>query len=604
MHPRKERVGLILNIFANRLRSSAVRFKRVSKHVTRQGGYSGYSGSGYSGYGVYGVYQDTPVGPINPPRRPHEPVWERRGSSRGGGRIGGVVDIHNAIEIDETLLVLQASGYPFRINLSDRVQGIVGEERINVLSVTEVTQSVLQTDFEGSLVRENPFFLDYKPQGNFLSNTLKIKFEASDSLRVATAAAIRAGNPYASPSVPPTIISPPSEPPTEGELCVQVINDVIGDPEKEKEYWNDQGNNGTCLIASVGSILESQGVATFEEVLRKATIGVNSAGVYVVLDENQNPVLDRNGQWLLYGTRGYDNSTPDILRIDGQFAYVKFLDTPGQTYQKLIADVYGGTIPPELAEVLTKGTIYPNPLLKQNWGWVEQFFDAYNVESHTGYASNFVEIIEELSAGNGIVAYIDAIELWNSKPDSLRTRITRFILDTFTGGLEHPRSVQNHAVWLTGIDVSDPDNPMIIINDSGDREDMEGAGIRYPLKDFAAAFEDAEFVYQATGPPPNPTLQTQRDTLINELHTFFINNPQDNDSPCVTRTTERFNQFIRKDSLINRISLDRVSRDVPGFRERVEAYKTAVEQNRVRVLEAVGLDPDEIKKIFEEVDVE
>lgn len=569
---------LVLLAASFHLQESAVRFGRVSAK----------SGP----YNYTYTYKDTPISPLDPPRRRHIPIWDLGGSGGGSAPQPEI----SGIFIDESLLKIPASEFPFKINLSERIHNVQGDTVLNILSITEATQSVRQTDFEDSLVYENPFFIAYEPQGNFLHTTLKVKFEVSDALRSATPEAISSGSTYASPSVPVIMQPPSSLPPTEGELCIQIIDDVLGDPEKENEYWNFQGNNGTCLIASVGSILESQGVATFEEVLQRVTVGVNSAGAYVVLDENQNPVLDRNGQWLLYGTRGYDNSTPDILRIDGRFAYVKFLETPGQGYRNQISDARGG-ITPRLEEVLKKGAIFPNPLLKQNWGWTEQIFDAYNVESHTGYASNFAEIIEELNAGNGIVAYIDAKELWNSKDNSLLARIIR----SGWVPLDYARTVQNHAVWITGLDVSDPENPVMIINDSGDQDD--GAGARYPLKDFIASFEDAEFVYQATGKPPNAPLQADRNSLVREVYDYYVDyytdRGRDANDFCERVLAERFNEYLRNETLINLIDMQS-----PGFRDRVDAYKTAVEQNRVNVLEAVELDPDEIEKIFEEVDVE
>ncbi|MBQ8015501.1 MAG: hypothetical protein IJ264_04865, partial [Clostridia bacterium] len=55
-------------------------------------------------------------------------------------------------------------------------------------------------------------------------------------------------------------------------------------------------------------------------------------------------------------------------------------------------------------------------------------------------------------------------------------------------GLYAPDDGADHAVQVIGIDYSDPDNPMVILNDSGH---PDGCGEMVPLDDFVDAWEDS-----------------------------------------------------------------------------------------------------------------
>ena len=51
---------------------------------------------------------------------------------------------------------------------------------------------------------------------------------------------------------------------------------------------------------------------------------------------------------------------------------------------------------------------------------------------------------------------------------------------------------------MTGFDVSDPDNPMVIVNDPGH---PDGQGHAYPLDRFMDAWENSNFIMTATDDP-------------------------------------------------------------------------------------------------------
>lgn len=92
------------------------------------------------------------------------------------------------------------------------------------------------------------------------------------------------------------------------------------------------------------------------------------------------------------------------------------------------------------------------------------------VEQSTG---NSVEDIEHcLENGGQIIVGVDSDELWNGTNDEL-----------FGPGMD-----ADHAVQVTGIDYSNPEEPMIILNDPGT---SNGGGAMVPLEAFVDAWEDS-----------------------------------------------------------------------------------------------------------------
>lgn len=60
-----------------------------------------------------------------------------------------------------------------------------------------------------------------------------------------------------------------------------------------------------------------------------------------------------------------------------------------------------------------------------------------------------------------------------------------------------PEQGANHAVQVIGIDRSDPDNPVVILNDPGQ---PNGQGIRVNADDFVDAWQDSDrFMVSTTG---------------------------------------------------------------------------------------------------------
>jgi len=108
---------------------------------------------------------------------------------------------------------------------------------------------------------------------------------------------------------------------------------------------------------------------------------------------------------------------------------------------------------------------------------------AYHFNTH-GSVEN---ITNELAHGHKIIVGVYADELWQQNP--LGTGLRELL------GLDGA----NHAIVLTGLDMSDPANPKVYVNDPGD---PQGEGKAYPLNQFLEAWHGSGDMYVATDSAP------------------------------------------------------------------------------------------------------
>jgi hypothetical protein len=116
---------------------------------------------------------------------------------------------------------------------------------------------------------------------------------------------------------------------------------------------------------------------------------------------------------------------------------------------------------------------------------VGNLLQLYGIDCHEKMGATIEELMAELAQGRKVIVGVDSGELWNQ---------------------DHPledffHQTADHAIWVTGVNMHDPDNPKVIVNDSGD---PGGAGREYELSVFMDAWEDSGFFYVATSnAPPN-----------------------------------------------------------------------------------------------------
>ena len=125
---------------------------------------------------------------------------------------------------------------------------------------------------------------------------------------------------------------------------------------------------------------------------------------------------------------------------------------------------------------------------------VGNLMEHFGIETHTVTNASVEQLALELQQGHGVVVGVRSGELWESGPQA---DFKDAICEIF--GLDNSAyQPADHAITVTGIDVSDPDNPMVIINDSGV---PNGAGASYPLDKFLDAWANSDFQYTATNAP-------------------------------------------------------------------------------------------------------
>lgn len=98
--------------------------------------------------------------------------------------------------------------------------------------------------------------------------------------------------------------------------------------------------------------------------------------------------------------------------------------------------------------------------------------------------ANVFNLVSELSQGHKVIVGVDSEELWGNK-------FMAWLKDFFMG------DTPDHALVVAGIDTSDPDNVMVIVDDPGSGEYHKA----YPLDQFMDAWSDAQCYMVSTDIP-------------------------------------------------------------------------------------------------------
>lgn len=103
---------------------------------------------------------------------------------------------------------------------------------------------------------------------------------------------------------------------------------------------------------------------------------------------------------------------------------------------------------------------------------MDKILDHYGIDNEMSFHNDYDDLANALANGEKVIVAIDADEIWHGEND-----------DIFA-----PNDGANHAVEVIGIDNSNPDNPMVILNDSGN---PDGCGEMVPLDTFMDAWDDS-----------------------------------------------------------------------------------------------------------------
>lgn len=102
---------------------------------------------------------------------------------------------------------------------------------------------------------------------------------------------------------------------------------------------------------------------------------------------------------------------------------------------------------------------------------MDKMLSYFGINSEMTFNNDIDDIAECLANDGKVIVSLDSDEIWYEEDGALYT----------------PDDAADHAVQVIGIDYSDPENPMVILNDSGH---PDGCGAMIPLDDFVDAWED------------------------------------------------------------------------------------------------------------------
>ena len=104
---------------------------------------------------------------------------------------------------------------------------------------------------------------------------------------------------------------------------------------------------------------------------------------------------------------------------------------------------------------------------------MNNMLDYYEIENEMTFHNTIDDMEECLNNGGKVIVSIDCCEIWYGEDDNIFS----------------PESCSNHAVEVIGVDRTDPEHPMVILNDSGT---PNGRGEMIPLDVFEGAWEDGD----------------------------------------------------------------------------------------------------------------
>lgn len=106
------------------------------------------------------------------------------------------------------------------------------------------------------------------------------------------------------------------------------------------------------------------------------------------------------------------------------------------------------------------------------------------IPNHQQVNADVFDIVNELSQGHKIIVGVDSAELWGNS-------FIEWLRDFYLG------DTPDHALIVSGIDTSDPDNIMVYVTDPGNGDHNKA----YPLDQFMDAWKDAQCFMVATDDP-------------------------------------------------------------------------------------------------------
>lgn len=121
---------------------------------------------------------------------------------------------------------------------------------------------------------------------------------------------------------------------------------------------------------------------------------------------------------------------------------------------------------------------------------VGNILEAYGIEVTHYDNANIFNLVSELAQGRQIIIAVDSGGLWSN--NEVIRDLVHYYPNLYADG------IADHAVLVSGVNIADPNNPVVIITDPGTGQ----IAAEYPLADFLAAWEDSGFRMVSTNVSP------------------------------------------------------------------------------------------------------
>lgn len=166
----------------------------------------------------------------------------------------------------------------------------------------------------------------------------------------------------------------------------------------------------------------------------------------------------------------WPNSTPEDIQQN-------YVDTCAVKSQQIVMKSFGLDIPEDVLALESEIKDYYHPGYGSDPEQVGKLLNDHGIPTHSQENASVYDLVNELAQGHKVIVGVDADELW--RPSMLN--------DMF--GEE-----ANHAIVVTGIDTTDPDNVKVIVTDPGSGDVAKS----YSVDQFVDAWHDSNCFYVAT----------------------------------------------------------------------------------------------------------
>lgn len=186
-----------------------------------------------------------------------------------------------------------------------------------------------------------------------------------------------------------------------------------------------------------------------------------------------------------------DNTMNNIFESDGIVGNAtnpiqqQYSDTCAIKSQQLILNDYGVDVnEDQLVQYSYEHGWYQGDGSGTNMGDVGNLLEQAGIPCTRQENANVFNLVSELSQGHKVIVGVDSGELWGNK-------FTSWWNDFYNG------DTPDHALIVSGIDTTDPNNVKVIVTDPGTGEGYK----EYPLEQFMDAWSDSQCYMVSTDVP-------------------------------------------------------------------------------------------------------